>query len=106
MWYVPVFARERNPFGANQTKPGKFLTLCRPLPTFYISDYSVLGLLVDGPEEAVRILGEHRFPLSENECGAEVAIENPRRLQEMVQFLSSHGLGCEIADVVTEVYQG
>jgi hypothetical protein len=106
MWRVPLLAKERNPFGANQAKPGRFQGLCRPLPTFYMSDYSVLGLLVDRPEEAVRVLGEHKFPLTETDCGAELAIDRPGGLQEMVHLLSAQGLRCEIADVVTEVYQG
>jgi hypothetical protein len=106
MWRVPVLAKEKNLFGADQHRSGRFQALCRPLPTFYMSDYSVLGLLVDRPEEAVRVLGEHKFPLTENDCGVEVGIDHPRRLQEMVQLLSTQGLGCEIADVVTEVYQG
>jgi hypothetical protein len=106
MWRVPVLAKERNPFGADQAKPRRFQGLCRPLPTFYMSDYSVLGLLVDRPEEAVRVLGEHKYPLTENDCGAEVAINHPKRLQEIVRLLSTQGLGCEIADVVSEVYQG
>jgi hypothetical protein len=106
MWRVPVLAKERNPFGADQARSERFQGLCRPLPTFYMSDYSVLGLLVDRPEEAVRILGEHKFPLTETECGAEVAIDHPGRLQEMVGLLSARGLGCEIGDVVSEVYQG
>ena len=106
MWRVPVLAKERNPFGADQGKPRRFQGLCRPLPTFYMSDYSVLGLLVDRPEQAIRILGEHKYPLTEDDCGAEVAIDHPKRLQELVRLLSAQGLGCEIADVVTEVYQG
>lgn len=106
MWHVPVLAKARNPVGADQGRLGRFQALCRPLPTFYMSDYSVLGLLVDRPEEAVRVLGAHRYALTEDDCGAEVSIDHPRRLQEVVRLLSAQGLGCEIADVVTEVYQG
>ncbi|MGE5310868.1 MAG: hypothetical protein ACM3MN_03925 [Nitrospirota bacterium] len=106
MWRVPVLAKERNLFGADQAKSKRFQGLCRPLPTFYMSDYSVLGLLVDRPEEAVRVLGEHKYRLTENDCGAEAAIDHPKRLQEMVRLLSTQGLRCEIADVVSEVYQG
>jgi hypothetical protein len=106
MWRVPVLAKERNPLGGDQPRAGRFQALCRALPAFYMSDYSVLGLLVDRPEEAVRVLGEHKFPLTENDCGAEVAIDHPRRLQEIIELLSTRGLRCEIADVVSEVYQG
>jgi hypothetical protein len=106
MWRVPVLAKERNPVGAAQARPGRFQALCRPLPTFYMSDYSALGLLVDRPEEAVLVLGAHKYPLTEDDCGAEVAIDHPKRLQEMIPLLSAQGLGCEIADVVTEVYHG
>ena len=106
MWRIPIMAKERSPVGNKQGRPRKFEALCRPLPTFYMSDYSVLGLLVDRPEEAVLVLGEHKYPLTEDDCGAEVAIDHPRRLQEMVRLLSAQGLGCEIADLVTEVYQG
>jgi hypothetical protein len=91
--------------GYGQT--GECCSLARPLPVFYMSDYSVLGLLVDRLEEAVRVLTENRFAVLREAGGdLEVNLTDPGHFQKMAQVLTANGIGFEIADVVSDIYQG
>lgn len=106
MWRIPILSKDREQLPSDPYCARKFHTLCRPLPTFYMSDYSVLGLLVNRPEEAVRVLGDNKYSLTDDDCGVEVAIDHPHHLQDVRRLLSAHGIDSEIGDVVHEIYQG
>ena len=78
----------------------------RALPSFYMSDYSVLGILVDEYQDAIRILEENEFSVIQEHNGIEVVIDNEARLQKIFRVLKRHGIDYEVADVVDQVYQG
>ena len=80
----------------------------RSLPAFYMSDYSVLGLLVSNHHEATRILEENGFSVIKKPGSVKVVINNPAHIQEMFRILTRHGIDpdVEIADIVDQVYQG
>lgn len=106
MTRIPIIPR-------NLDESGKDLGLCRgnhalarPLPIFYMSDYSVLGLLVDNYEETLRVLGDGRFAVIEEAGDLEVAIDHCGDLEQIVQLLRNNGIHCEFADVVSGIYQG
>lgn len=80
--------------------------LDRPLPAFYMADYSVLGLMVDNPEEAVDVLRDADYPVSQGTSGFEVTIETPSDLERAVRLLSDRGIRFQIADLVAGIYQG
>ncbi len=97
----------------NLDESGKDLGICRgshalarPLPIFYMSDYSVLGLLVDKYEETLRVLEDGRFAVIEEAGDREVAIDRSGDLEQIVQSLRENGIHCEFADVVSGIYQG
>jgi hypothetical protein len=71
-----------------------------------MSDYSVLGLLVDKLEKAVEVLEKGPFGVTEESGKVEVAIDDPAHVSQIVQILKDHGVHCEIADVVGGIYQG
>lgn len=76
------------------------------LPLRYMSDYSVLGLLVDQYPQAVSLLGCHRFSLS-TACGrTEVAIDNAAALKTMIGLFKTHGIDFTLSDIAAEIYQG
>jgi len=106
MGKIPIVAKNKGPSGIDRHQPRECYVIARPLPTFYMSDYSVLGLLVDNLDEAVGVLGRNHFSLTEEAGDIEVAVETPGRLPEIVQVLKENGIGCEIADVVGGIYQG
>ena len=76
------------------------------LPSCYMSDYSLLGLLVDDYEKAVRALEENEFSMIEEHSGIEVAIDSEACLQKVFRVFKRAGIDCEIADIVDQVYQG
>jgi len=79
---------------------------CRPLPASYMSEYSVLGLVVDKLEQAVRILGANGFRIDSEVFGAEVDVGNPALFPEVVAMLAEAGVYCTMGDVIDSVYQG
>jgi hypothetical protein len=106
MGKIPIVAKNKGPSDKDPQQPRECYVIARPLPIFYMSDYSVLGLLVDKLEEAVGVLGRNHFSVIEDAGDIEVAVDAPGRLPEIVQILKKNGIRCEIADVVGGIYQG
>jgi hypothetical protein len=71
-----------------------------------MSDYSVVGILVDEYQEAIRALEENEFSVTEKHNGIEVVIDNEARLKKIFRVFKSAGIDYEVADIVDEVYQG
>ena len=107
MGKMPILAKDKYLSCKAHGQTGQDCPITRPLPIFYMSDYSVLGLLVDRLDEAVRVLAENRFPVLQEAGGdLEVVLTDPDHLRKMMQVLTGKGIGCEIADVVSGIYQG
>jgi hypothetical protein len=106
MGKIPIVAKDRGFSGKDLQQPRECYVIARPLPIFYMSDYSVLGLLVDKLEDAVGVLGRNHFSVTQEAGDIEVAVDTPGRLPEIVQMLKENGICCEIADVVDGIYQG
>jgi hypothetical protein len=79
---------------------------CRPLPASYMSEYSVLGLVVDKLDLAVRILSANGLLIDTEAFGAEADIGDPAQVTEMVGMLAEAGIYCSIGDVIDSVYEG
>lgn len=97
MAYFPIVRRKHQ-----QTDPFNH----RPLPTFYMEDFSVLGFQVSDCDRAVQILDRHAFRVRQMEDSSEVDIETAARMQAVMQLLKDNGLECEIADIAEGMYQG
>lgn len=78
----------------------------RPLPIFYMADFSVIGLRVNDCDHAIRSLGQHSFALKRANGIFEVGIESATQMREVMLLLNGNGLECEIADIAEEMYQG
>jgi hypothetical protein len=78
----------------------------RNLPANYMSDFTVLGFLVDRLETALGILKEHNFEVHKNRDGIEVHIEAAGRMTEIADVLSRGGIDFALADIADQVYQG
>ena len=76
------------------------------LPICYMSDYSVLALLVDKFQETVRLLEEHRYFLSESSPAVEVVIENAEHMRKMCRLLKTGGIDITLTDIADQIYQG
>jgi len=90
----------------NLRECGLFQATSRNLPDFYMADYSVWGLLVDNPREALQLLEEHGFRLIRKSRAMEVEIDGPEGVHEIVRLFSASGIAFEMADFVDGVYQG
>ncbi len=78
----------------------------RPLPAFYMSEHSVLGLCVNNIGEAIQLLCDKGFYVTKDAFGAEVEIDVPGQLVCIVSMLLEAGAYCSICDVIDSVYQG
>jgi hypothetical protein len=76
------------------------------LPTFYMEDYTVLGLRVGNLGAAERLLGKNGIVLHKKKGYLELSVEKRDQLAHIIRMLNSHHIPCEIADIVEHVYQG
>jgi hypothetical protein len=75
------------------------------LPNFYMEDFSILGLRVDRPAEAVALLRTAGYGFSPCAGAASVEFGSPAEVGDIAALLSEHGIGFEMADLVDGVYQ-
>ena len=76
------------------------------LPLYYMSDHSVMGILVREFEEAVLILEKQKWPLTRTAAGIEVLVDNAAHMEEIFRIFEKFGLDFEIADILDQAYQG
>ena len=78
----------------------------RNLPANYMSDFTVLGFIVDQLDTALRLLKEHNFEILGNREGYQIKIESTGRMPEIADVLSRGGVDFTLADIADQVYQG
>ena len=76
------------------------------LPVFYMSDYSVLGLLVDNLDRAQQVLAGHKYAVADKSDHLEVSIDRADQMYEITYMLHQNGIDCGVADIIDQVYQG
>ena len=76
------------------------------LPTFYMEDFTVLGLRVGNLDAAVRLLEKNGFRILKSPDCPEVSIKKSDELPHIIQLLKANDISCETADIVEQVYQG
>jgi|WetSurMetagenome_2_1015567.scaffolds.fasta_scaffold08524_5 hypothetical protein len=106
MGKMPILSKDRGKSEKDPEQPMVCYPLNRPLPTFYMADYSVLGLLVDKLEETVRVLRENQYPVGDETGDLEVTISHPGQLREIIRLLEENGIDCQVNDVISGIYQG
>jgi hypothetical protein len=75
------------------------------LPDFYMEDFSILGLRVDRPAEAVDLLRTAGYGCSPCAGAASVEFGSPAEVGDITALLAENGIGYEMADLVDGVYQ-
>ena len=103
---IPILAKSGEESGNDRTQCRKNAALARPLPAFYMADYSVLGLLVDRLEEAVRVLQEAGYAVVNENGDFEVVLDHAGHIELTLQLLTANDIASEFADVVSGIYQG
>ena len=84
-------------------------TICLPdssLPSFYMEDYTVLGLRVGDLAEAVRVLEKNGISISKSPGYRELSFEQRDQIPHIIQLLNANDISCVMADIVEQVYQG
>jgi len=76
------------------------------LPANYMSDFTVLGFVVDRLDAALGILEKHNFEVLRNRDGFQVNFEGAGRLPQIADVLNREGIDFALADIVDQVYQG
>jgi hypothetical protein len=76
------------------------------LPANYMADFTVLGLVVDRLDAALRVLKDKKFEVHQNPDGFEININGTGRMTEVVELLDRKGIDYALTDIVDQVYQG
>jgi hypothetical protein len=76
------------------------------LPANYMSDYSVMALVVGRLDAALRVLKEKKFEVQEKADGFEITMDGAGRMPEIVSLLQQNSIDYTMADIVDQVYQG
>lgn len=80
--------------------------LCnRDLPANYMGDFTLMGFLVDHYQAALALLTSSGYRVAEQQAGADIFIDAPRRLPEITAFLAAHNIRCDLADIADTLYQ-
>jgi len=78
----------------------------RPLPIFYMEDFSVIGFRVNDCDRAIRVLDRHAYSVKQAAGNIEVGIQRVSQVHDVMHLLNGNGLECEIADIAEGMYQG
>jgi hypothetical protein len=92
---LPIDAEGRQPCLPNEA-----------LPLYYMSEHSVIGVLVRDFDEATLILEREQWPLAKTDAGLEVFVEDAGQMEEVFRGFKEFGLDFEIGDILGQVYQG
>jgi hypothetical protein len=76
------------------------------LPADYMADYSVMGLVVDQLDAALRVLKEKKFEVRQKEDGFHITIDGAGRIAEIAGLLQKNSIDTAMADIADQVYQG
>ena len=83
--------------------------ICLPysaLPSFYMEDYTVLGLRVGNLDAALRLLEKNGISIFKSPGYSELSIQKRDQIPQIIQLLNANDISCNIADIVEQVYQG
>ena len=89
---------------ADTRSRGRYLE-SRELPTNYMEDFTLMGLVVDRYQQALDILRSSGYDLEELQEGADITITSFSRLPEIADLLNTKGIRCDLSDVADTLYQ-
>jgi len=77
----------------------------KELPQNYMGEFSLMGFVVDGYQEALTLLTSAGYKLDEQPGGTDISIDTPQRLPEIKAFLAANNIRCEFSDIADTFYQ-
>lgn len=75
------------------------------LPTFYMEDFSILGLLVERYEEACGLLKAGGYNIVKLDGGSDIHLEHRDQIRAIIGTLKQHGIPTELSDIADTIYQ-
>ena len=75
------------------------------LPDNYMTDYTVMGLVVDCYDEAVALLKSSGYQLEQMYGYSEVVVDSPHQLPIIQNILAAEEIYCEYSDIADTLYQ-
>ena len=76
------------------------------LPADYMADYSVMGLVVDRLDAALRVLEEKKFDVRQKADGFHITIDSAARISEITRLMQQNSIDYQMADIADQIYQG
>ena len=76
------------------------------LPVFYMSGFSIPGLLVDKLDKAFKILRKNQLQVVPKTDRLEIATTGADQVLKIANLFRRHGIEWEFTDFVDQVYQG
>lgn len=77
----------------------------RPLPDFYMEDYSIVGILVEDFQPIETLLRKNGYPVVARPGGGEVGLHNIADLPGVLAELHRQGFAADVGDVADTIYQ-
>lgn len=75
------------------------------LPTFYMEDFSVLGLVVERYEEACALLQNDGYTVLTVEGGSDIQLAHPGQISTIIASLRKSGIAAQLSDIADTIYQ-
>ena len=101
MLTIPVIPKE---FGRN-ARPCDIKTES-PLPLFYMSDFSIMGLHVTPYEKAIRLLKDKAYRVIVHPAGAKLMVDTLDDVKEVFHQFQKEKIRYDLSDIAIEFYQG
>ncbi len=76
-----------------------------PLPANYMSDFTVMGLMVNQYAHALNLLGAHGYSFEKKQFGTDVEIAKPAHIKNLLKLFKDEGIASEYADIADTIYQ-
>jgi len=77
----------------------------RPLPDFYMEDYSIVGILVEDFQPVEALLRKSGYTVVTRPGGGEVGLDTIADLPGILAELRRHGFAADVGDVADTIYQ-
>ncbi len=75
------------------------------LPVFYMSDFTLMGLMVSRYSDALELLESHGLLLEKKKGGSDLTVENPSHILEIQNLLTENGITSQYSDIADTIYQ-
>ena len=77
----------------------------RPLPLFYMEDFSILGITVTDYPTAQAFLRQTGYTIIARPGGGDINLQHISHLPKLLKQLNEHGIDATVSDVADTIYQ-